>query len=205
MINKMLHYIVWWLLKYRAFTFLSCIPIQNCFSSPFYLVWAYAMLSMESLDRILFEFSCMRCFAMFSIYVIPLHFTILTVLLIAVSPEIIWVVVWITINLAKIIMQIKVNWLEYSFHTFDVLSIPHSILFSTSWILICLFLAGSSHKPKTGLIVGIVIGLVVILFLGGLLFFWWKGRHKGYRREIFVDVAGLSFLLDCNFTVWGLS
>ncbi|KAH1251038.1 putative LRR receptor-like serine/threonine-protein kinase [Glycine max] len=49
---------------------------------------------------------------------------------------------------------------------------------------------GSSHKPKTGLIVGIVIGLVVILFLGGLLFFWCKGRHKSYRREVFVDVAG---------------
>ncbi|RDX91410.1 putative LRR receptor-like serine/threonine-protein kinase [Mucuna pruriens] len=49
---------------------------------------------------------------------------------------------------------------------------------------------GSSHKPKTGIIVGIVIGLVVILFLGGLLFFWCKGRHKGYRREVFVDVAG---------------
>ncbi|KAK7369338.1 hypothetical protein VNO80_11375 [Phaseolus coccineus] len=49
---------------------------------------------------------------------------------------------------------------------------------------------GSSHKQKTGLVVGIVIGLVAILFLGGLLFFWCKGRHKGYRREVFVDVAG---------------
>ncbi|ESW31659.1 hypothetical protein PHAVU_002G257000 [Phaseolus vulgaris] len=49
---------------------------------------------------------------------------------------------------------------------------------------------GSSHKQKTGLVVGIVIGLVVILFLGGLMFFWCKGRHKGYRREVFVDVAG---------------
>ncbi|TKY60268.1 LRR receptor serine/threonine-protein kinase [Spatholobus suberectus] len=49
---------------------------------------------------------------------------------------------------------------------------------------------GSSHKPKVALIVGIVIGLVVILFLGGLLFFWCKGRHKGYKREVFVDVAG---------------
>ena len=43
------------------------------------------------------------------------------------------------------------------------------------------------------------MGLVVILFLGGLLFFWCKGRHKGYRREVFVDVAGLSFFfrLQC--------
>ncbi|XP_061336550.1 probable LRR receptor-like serine/threonine-protein kinase At5g10290 [Gastrolobium bilobum] len=45
---------------------------------------------------------------------------------------------------------------------------------------------GSSHKPKVGLIVGIVIGLVVILCLGGLLFFW----CRGYKREVFVDVAG---------------
>ncbi|KAJ1382004.1 Serine-threonine/tyrosine-protein kinase, catalytic domain [Sesbania bispinosa] len=45
---------------------------------------------------------------------------------------------------------------------------------------------GSSHKPKVGLIVGLVIGLAVILFLGGLLFFW----CKGYKREVFVDVAG---------------
>ncbi|XP_017438910.1 probable LRR receptor-like serine/threonine-protein kinase At5g10290 isoform X2 [Vigna angularis] len=49
---------------------------------------------------------------------------------------------------------------------------------------------GSSHKSKTGLVVGIVTALVVILFLGGLLFFWCKGRNKGYRREVFVDVPG---------------
>ncbi|KAK7247408.1 hypothetical protein RIF29_42291 [Crotalaria pallida] len=49
---------------------------------------------------------------------------------------------------------------------------------------------GSSHKPKTGIIIGVIVGLVIILFLGGLLFFWCKGRHKGYKREVFVDVAG---------------
>ncbi|XP_014508994.1 probable LRR receptor-like serine/threonine-protein kinase At5g10290 isoform X1 [Vigna radiata var. radiata] len=49
---------------------------------------------------------------------------------------------------------------------------------------------GSSHKSKTGLVVGIVIALVVVLFLGGLLFFWCRGRDKGYRREVFVDVPG---------------
>lgn len=156
------------------------------------------MLSMKSLDRKLFEFRWMRYFSNFNMYFIPLHFTILTVLLIAVSLEIIWIVVRVIINLVKLIMQIKVTWLEYLFHPFDVLlSIP--LFLSTSWILICLLLAGSSHKPKTGLIVGIVIGLVVILFLGGLMFFGCKGRHKGYRREVFVDVAGLSFFfrLQC--------
>ncbi|TKY47664.1 LRR receptor serine/threonine-protein kinase [Spatholobus suberectus] len=45
---------------------------------------------------------------------------------------------------------------------------------------------GSSHKPGIGLIVGIVTGLVVILFLGCLLFFW----YKGCKREVFVDVPG---------------
>ncbi|KAK7306027.1 hypothetical protein VNO77_43941 [Canavalia gladiata] len=45
---------------------------------------------------------------------------------------------------------------------------------------------GSSHKSKIGLIVGIVIGSVVILFLAGLLLFW----YKGYNREVFVDVPG---------------
>ncbi|KAL1290010.1 probable LRR receptor-like serine/threonine-protein kinase At5g10290 isoform X9 [Arachis hypogaea] len=45
---------------------------------------------------------------------------------------------------------------------------------------------GSSHKPKTGIIVGIVLGLVVIICLGGLLFFW----RKSYKRDVYVDVAG---------------
>ncbi|KAL0350061.1 UNVERIFIED_CONTAM: putative LRR receptor-like serine/threonine-protein kinase [Sesamum radiatum] len=50
---------------------------------------------------------------------------------------------------------------------------------------------GGSSKSKTGMIIGIVGALLVILLLGGLLLlFLWKGRHKGYRREIFVDVAG---------------
>ncbi|XP_057750854.1 probable LRR receptor-like serine/threonine-protein kinase At5g10290 [Arachis stenosperma] len=49
---------------------------------------------------------------------------------------------------------------------------------------------GSPHKVKVGLIVGIIMGLIVILFLVGLLYFWCKNKHKGYKREIFVDVAG---------------
>ncbi|XP_042486204.1 probable LRR receptor-like serine/threonine-protein kinase At5g65240 [Macadamia integrifolia] len=36
-------------------------------------------------------------------------------------------------------------------------------------------------------IIGAVIGL---LFLGGFLFFVWKSGHKGYRRDVFVDVSG---------------
>ncbi|XP_065873609.1 probable LRR receptor-like serine/threonine-protein kinase At5g10290 [Euphorbia lathyris] len=50
--------------------------------------------------------------------------------------------------------------------------------------------SGSSNKPKIGIIVGIVGGILILLLFGGLLFFLCKGRHKGYRREVFVDVAG---------------
>ncbi|PIN09931.1 Serine/threonine protein kinase [Handroanthus impetiginosus] len=50
---------------------------------------------------------------------------------------------------------------------------------------------GGSGKSKTGMIIGIVGAFFVILLLGGfLLLFLWKGRHKGYKREVFVDVAG---------------
>ncbi|XP_052188974.1 probable LRR receptor-like serine/threonine-protein kinase At5g10290 isoform X8 [Diospyros lotus] len=48
---------------------------------------------------------------------------------------------------------------------------------------------GSSRKPRVGIIVGIVGGLLGLLLLGGLLLLLWKGRHKGYRSEVFVDVA----------------
>ncbi|KAL8476195.1 hypothetical protein ACS0TY_028741 [Phlomoides rotata] len=47
-----------------------------------------------------------------------------------------------------------------------------------------------SGKSKTGMIIGIAGALFVILLGSFLLLFLWKGRHKGYRREVFVDVAG---------------
>ncbi|XP_057970618.1 probable LRR receptor-like serine/threonine-protein kinase At5g10290 isoform X2 [Malania oleifera] len=50
--------------------------------------------------------------------------------------------------------------------------------------------SGASHKPSIPLIVGIVGGLVALLFFGWLLLFMWKGRRKGYMREVFVDVPG---------------
>ncbi|XP_024461171.1 probable LRR receptor-like serine/threonine-protein kinase At5g10290 isoform X1 [Populus trichocarpa] len=50
--------------------------------------------------------------------------------------------------------------------------------------------AGGSHKSKTGIIIGVVGGFTVLFLFGGLLFFVCKGRHKGYKREVFVDVAG---------------
>ncbi|KAG5534247.1 hypothetical protein RHGRI_022389 [Rhododendron griersonianum] len=49
---------------------------------------------------------------------------------------------------------------------------------------------GSSNKSKIGTVLGIIVGIVCLLVFGGLLLLFWKGRHKGYRREVFVDVAG---------------
>ncbi|KAJ8765761.1 hypothetical protein K2173_014883 [Erythroxylum novogranatense] len=50
--------------------------------------------------------------------------------------------------------------------------------------------SGTSHKSKIGIIVGIVGGLAIIFLIGGLLFFLCKGRHKGCKEEVYVDVAG---------------
>ncbi|XP_068315493.1 probable LRR receptor-like serine/threonine-protein kinase At5g10290 isoform X2 [Pyrus communis] len=48
---------------------------------------------------------------------------------------------------------------------------------------------GPKSKPKLGIIVGVVGGLIILVLLGGLLYFICKRRHKG-KREVFVDVAG---------------
>uniref|UniRef100_A0A2P2M4K0 LRR-RLK n=1 Tax=Rhizophora mucronata TaxID=61149 RepID=A0A2P2M4K0_RHIMU len=50
--------------------------------------------------------------------------------------------------------------------------------------------SGTSHKSKIGVIIGIVGALAVVILLGGCFLFVYKGRQKGYKREVFVDVAG---------------
>ncbi|KAK8672957.1 hypothetical protein V6N13_111314 [Hibiscus sabdariffa] len=50
--------------------------------------------------------------------------------------------------------------------------------------------SGSSHKPKVGIIVGIVGGVIILLLFGGLLLFLCKRRRKGNKGEVFEDVAG---------------
>ncbi|CAL5371751.1 unnamed protein product [Camellia sinensis] len=55
---------------------------------------------------------------------------------------------------------------------------------------------GSSHKPKIGTKVAIVGGVTGSLIFGGLVLLLWKGRCKGYRRDVFVDVAGI--FLTCH-------
>nr|GLL38572.1 probable LRR receptor-like serine/threonine-protein kinase At5g10290 isoform X1 [Ipomoea trifida] len=49
---------------------------------------------------------------------------------------------------------------------------------------------GAPSKTKTGMVVGIVVGFLGFVLIVGLLLFFFRGRHKGYRREVFVDVAG---------------
>ncbi|KAK4734079.1 hypothetical protein R3W88_008340 [Solanum pinnatisectum] len=49
---------------------------------------------------------------------------------------------------------------------------------------------GSPSKPKTGLIVGIAVGFLGLLVLGGSVLLFYRRRHKGYSREVFVDVVG---------------
>ena len=48
---------------------------------------------------------------------------------------------------------------------------------------------GDSSKPKTGIIAGVIVGVTVVLF-GILVFLFCKDRHKGFKRDVFVDVAG---------------
>ncbi|MBA0590700.1 hypothetical protein Gorai_019396, partial [Gossypium raimondii] len=49
--------------------------------------------------------------------------------------------------------------------------------------------SGSSRNPKVGIIIGIVVGFIILL-CGSLLFFLFRCRHKRYKGEVFVDVAG---------------
>ncbi|BAB11660.1 receptor-like protein kinase [Arabidopsis thaliana] len=52
--------------------------------------------------------------------------------------------------------------------------------------------SGDSSSRKTGIIAGVVSGIAVIL-LGFFFFFFCKDKHKGYKRDVFVDVAGTNF------------
>ncbi|KAI3873997.1 hypothetical protein MKW98_001646 [Papaver atlanticum] len=49
--------------------------------------------------------------------------------------------------------------------------------------------SGGYHNSKLGLILGIIGGVVILVF-GIVIFFLWKSKSKGHGREVFVDVAG---------------
>ncbi|XP_024973644.1 probable LRR receptor-like serine/threonine-protein kinase At5g10290 [Cynara cardunculus var. scolymus] len=48
----------------------------------------------------------------------------------------------------------------------------------------------ASKKSMAGIIIGVIGGVLGLLLLGCLMLVLWRGRHKGYKREVFVDVAG---------------
>ncbi|KAI7733201.1 hypothetical protein M8C21_006165 [Ambrosia artemisiifolia] len=48
----------------------------------------------------------------------------------------------------------------------------------------------ASKKSKAGILIGVIAGVLVLILLGCLMLFFWRGRHKGYKREVFVDVPG---------------
>ncbi|XP_059624251.1 probable LRR receptor-like serine/threonine-protein kinase At5g10290 isoform X2 [Cornus florida] len=48
----------------------------------------------------------------------------------------------------------------------------------------------TSRKPRIGRILGIVGGFLGLILFGAVLLFLWKRGQKGYKREVFVDVAG---------------
>ncbi|KAL9685594.1 hypothetical protein QQ045_023045 [Rhodiola kirilowii] len=55
----------------------------------------------------------------------------------------------------------------------------------------CSLLSGTSHKSKVVLILGVIGGIFIFFIFGGCLIVWLKkGKLRGYKREIFVDVAG---------------
>uniref|UniRef100_A0A7N0TJ55 non-specific serine/threonine protein kinase n=1 Tax=Kalanchoe fedtschenkoi TaxID=63787 RepID=A0A7N0TJ55_KALFE len=50
---------------------------------------------------------------------------------------------------------------------------------------------GPSHESKVGLILGVIGGIFVFLVFGVCLMAWLcKGRHRGCKREVYVDVPG---------------
>ncbi|KAF9608250.1 hypothetical protein IFM89_008535 [Coptis chinensis] len=61
---------------------------------------------------------------------------------------------------------------------------------------------GSSNKSKLGIIIGVIGGLIGFVLFGGVLFLLCKGRRKGYKREVFVDVAGIQFSFLNRVDLW---
>nr|GEU91493.1 probable LRR receptor-like serine/threonine-protein kinase At5g10290 [Tanacetum cinerariifolium] len=52
----------------------------------------------------------------------------------------------------------------------------------------------ASKKLNARLIIGVSAGVLVLLLLGCVILFMWRGRHKSYKRKVFADVAGMILL-----------
>lgn len=49
---------------------------------------------------------------------------------------------------------------------------------------------GGSHSSKIGVVLGTIAGVIGLCFVVFIVLYCRKGRRKGYRPEVFVDVAG---------------
>lgn len=54
-------------------------------------------------------------------------------------------------------------------------------------------MTGGSHHSELGVILGSIGGAIALVIVAGIALFIWKSRRKVYRRDVFTDVAGLSF------------
>ncbi|GLJ11583.1 hypothetical protein SUGI_0172030 [Cryptomeria japonica] len=78
----------------------------------------------------------------------------------------------------------KVHKYNFTGNHFNCSKLPHtcaSISSSNS---------GSSKRSKIGILAGSIGGVVVLILAAGLVFLLLQGRHRGYKREVFVDVSG---------------
>ncbi|XP_006853178.2 probable LRR receptor-like serine/threonine-protein kinase At5g10290 isoform X1 [Amborella trichopoda] len=50
--------------------------------------------------------------------------------------------------------------------------------------------SGNTKNLNFGALFGTISAVLVILVIGVVMFLLWKGRNKGYKREVFVDVSG---------------
>lgn len=56
-------------------------------------------------------------------------------------------------------------------------------------------MTGGSHSSKVGVVLGIIAGVMGLCFVVFILFYCCKGRRKGYRPEVFIDVTGKQYVI----------
>ena len=107
-----------------------------------------------------------------------------------VSQETTWIVVLVNLTLVYLRLPVQVATLlcAIAWTISSLLPTDSKVLKFFNLILLmvsCLWWIGDSSKPKTGIIAGVTVVLFWIL-----VFLFCRDRHKGYKRDVFVDVAG---------------
>ena len=64
--------------------------------------------------------------------------------------------------------------------------------------ILFLLLTGRSNHSELAPILGSIGGVIALLVVAGVAFIRWKNKRKGYRRDVFVDVAGIFFDYSLN-------